>query len=122
MKPPLDAFEASRTYAGRSLKEHFGETLYKSDSDLARESASFLKLMATWVYRKLRERRGKVVPLGEFSRFVYDDSVEINLFERLMTQIVVILRKRGLREWDSKNSSPTSKALVRAYEATASRR
>jgi len=110
------AFLSSRPYRGRSLREHFGDLLFMSDAELAREAESFLKLMATWVYRKFRGRRKGGVPLGYLSRFVLRDEVKIDFTRALMIQIVRILRRRGLREYDEEKDSPTLDLLVRAYD------
>ena len=110
------AFRSSRPYRGQSLREHFGSLLYLSNAELAREAERFLKVVATWVYRKFRGRRKGGVPLGYLGRFVLPDDTKLEFTRALMVHLVHLMRKRGLREYDSSSASPLFEQLERAYD------
>jgi len=122
MNPAEEAFATVKPYRGKKLAEHFGDALFASDADLRRASEGFLKSMATWVFRQLRTRRGKPVPLGEIERFVHQDETKINLTDIVMMYLVGVLRKRGLREFGSGTNSPAFDEMVRAFSRASSQR
>lgn len=109
-------FGKCKPYAGQSLLEHFGKLIYMSEAELQREAENFLRVVATWVYRKFSGRRKGGVPMGYLHRFILPEDEEIQFTRALMVQIVHNLRRRGLREFDESRQSPTFDLLVRAYD------
>lgn len=117
MNETLDhAFSQCRPYRGQSLVAHFGSLLYLSDADLQREGQNFLRLMATWVYRKFSGRRKGGVPLGYLEQFVLPDTQKLDFTRALMVQIIRTLRKRGIKEYDEEKASLLFDQLERAYD------
>jgi len=109
-------------YRGRRLTDWFQAELGASQATLDQSAASFLRTMATWVFRKLRSRRGKAVPLGEMARFVHPDELPIDLEGAIKKFLVRLLRKRGLREVDERTNGPAFDELVRAFGKASSQR
>lgn len=109
------AFKSSHQYRGRSLGEHFGATLFKSDADLQDQTKGFFKLMATWVYRNLRDRK---ISTGEIQRFVLPDKQKLDFVQAITFFLVSVLRKRGLREYDQQKKSPQFEELLQAFDRT----
>lgn len=112
----LDALQKAKVYRGQTLYQYFGDLLFKSDAELNKEAANFLRIVATFVYRQFSQRRKGGVPLGHLSTFVLPESTKLDLARTMMLYIVRVLRKRGLREFDAARKSPTFDLLVRAYD------
>jgi|GEM_PF-6654998 len=117
--PSCDAaFSAARPYTGYTLTGHFGGLVQLNAEELRRYNEDFLKLVATWVYRKFSGRRKGGVPLGELQRFVYPDDKKLELVEAAMYYLLGVFRKKGLIEVD-RQTNPQFEQLLRAFDTAA---
>lgn len=112
------SFKVARPYRGKTLPEHLGDLLTMKEAELRKESAGFLKIMATWVFRAFASRRKGGVPTGELARFVHPDGVKLDFTRAITVHLVGLLRKRGLVEVD-RQTNPQFEQLLRAYDTAA---
>lgn len=115
-------FVAAKHYHGWRLIDWFQSELGASQATLDKSATNFLQTMATWVFRRLRNRHGQDVPLGTMARFVHPDEQVIDLEDAIKKFLVRLLRKRGLREVDEHTNGPAFEEMVRAFDRASSQR
>lgn len=117
MSEIFEAFDNCRRYKGKTLEQHVENTLHRSEVYFEIYTQDFLKIVTTWVFRKLsgRGRKGGI-PLGQLKNFVFPEGYKFNFMEALEMHLMSIWRKRGLMEYDRQKASVSFEQMVDAFD------